>query len=104
MASRPKQTPYNVRRTLLEQLVIDGLRSFGPYAVALWALFWYREEIKRALFAPRQDGQVEKLLTTMNEQFALNLVYFKGLDEKVGRMIQILDQIKDETIRNNRRS
>lgn len=88
----------------MEQLVIDGLRSFGPYAVALWALFWYREEIKRALFAPRQDGQVEKLLTTMNDQFALNLVYFKGLTERVDRMVQLLETIKDETIRNNRRS
>lgn len=86
----------------MEQLITDWLRSLGPYAIGLAALFMYRREIKDALFAPKDERAVERLLGSMNEQFAENLRQFAAVRKETGDMVAILRDIHSEMIRNGR--
>jgi hypothetical protein len=87
----------------LDLIIKQVFLQYGPWAIALAAMILYRREIKDFLFAPKNEGAVEKLMASMNDQFAQNLVYFARVEGHVERMLHLLETIKDESIRQSGR-
>lgn len=87
----------------LDALIKQVFLQYGPWAIALAALVLYRKEIKDFLFAPKNDGALEKLMASMNDQFAQNLVFFSRVESHTERMVHLLETLKDESIRQSGR-
>jgi hypothetical protein len=77
----------------MEQLMAEQLRSLGPWVIAAVALIFYRKEITAALFAPRGDRAVEKLLSDQNNNFAKNLVYFEKSTKDTEAILSVSKEI-----------
>lgn len=61
----------------METELIDKLASLSPWGLAVALIVLMRREIAAVLMSPREDRAVEKLLSDMNEQFALNMKMFE---------------------------
>lgn len=77
----------------MEQLITDQIRSFGPWAIAAVALIFYRKEITAALFAPREDRAVDKLLSDQNSNFSKNLVFFEQSTKDTAAILSVMREV-----------